>query len=306
MLLLLASACGGMVRPEPPSLVSHRLPPVRTDLDADLRRVTLYNRAGAITVRNSERAELVKHLTVCAESREEALAFGEDCKVLRESDGRGNVTITMDRQVELPLESIGSDLELRLPERRGLELRSRSGLIDTSLYVADDVSIGTQSGLLRLGESRGRLQFQSNSGDIEMLGRFREASGLSESASLDVRRPEPGAKLRFETDSGLTVLRIPSGLPVLVTFRTLRGKLVPELPVQRERLSEPAPGRAGYSSWRIQIQGEGIREGRVPFEAEISSESGALRLVRAAELDASRPVHRAPARVGAHAARPPE
>ncbi|PIE22892.1 MAG: hypothetical protein CSA62_09950 [Planctomycetota bacterium] len=296
LFLVITTGCQGLNSPAPPSLSSHRLPPVRSKLDATLERISLYNRAGTITVHSSTEPELINHLTVCAETRKQALAWGETCQLVTSSDGHGKLSLRFDRNMDLPLERLGADLELRLPVHRALELRSRTGLIDTSSYIANELVVGTQSGTLRLGESRGQLRFTSNNGNIELLGSFREAEGRSESASLDVRHPEPGARLRFETISGLTVLRIPRKTPVLLTFRTLRGKLVPELPVQRERLSEPAPGHKGYSSWRIQIQGEGIAEGRVPFKAEISSESGALRLVRAAEIMTPDPAPQASSR----------
>ena len=304
---LICWGCASTSRPIGPSLQSYRLPERITPLPAAPGGLGLFTSSGNIHVAAGEPSQIAKQLTICAGSEEQAREWASQCHVVPTRDDNGRVLIDLTRHVGVPFESVGADLRLTLPEQLALDLRSSSGLIDTASYSARKLELATRSGALRVGLVADALRFRTDSGQVHLLARFALAEGRTETGSVEVRAPARGARLDFETRSGLCTLRIPKGMPVRVVFRTLTGKFAPELPVQRERLEEAGEGSSGYNAWRILVNADMIRSGSALFEAEITSEDGALRLVpdAAGPAESARSTDRGAARDAGHAAHPP-
>jgi hypothetical protein len=306
MSLGLLAACEGPGRPESPELQSFRMPSQRTPLPSVSRSIELYTATGNVHVHRSSSNALHTQLTICASDLEQAEAWARLCAITPRIDKEERIQIELDRPAEVPFAHIGADLALQLRSGQDLRLRSHSGLLDTSDYRARSLDLTTQTGSIRVGATERELRFRTRSGEIELLGAFGTARGQSETGPVDVREAKPGAELDFHTKSGLCILRLPEGLPALIEFETLSGRIAPEIPILRERRGEASRGRQGYQRWSIVIEGARIREGARPFRARIKSESGFLRLVRAAALSGDPAPSRASATASARAAPPRE
>ncbi len=219
----LPCGCTGTMTPHRPTQRGFRLPPRRCVIPHVDRGLRLFAPVGHIRVRPSNDAYLEKRLTISAESSEEANSIGKGCQI-RVTKGADGLTVLKHAvPVDFPIARVGVDSTLALPARLILDLRTRSGLIDTTQYAATVATLATESGTLLVGPVLGQLEFDAGRGRVELRGAFQEAHGVATDGSVLCRLDKSARRLRLVSRGGDLTLVAPQGVAALIRYRTVSG-----------------------------------------------------------------------------------
>lgn len=252
--MLSLGSCASNKRPQRPDSQAFVVEGPRVPLVDIARGVEVFSRAGNIRVRSSSDAWVEPTYSVCADSQEAAVAIAATATIGTARRDDGVTHIEMIRPTACPLEKLAADSMLALPVGIDVDLRTVNGVIDTSSHAPNNAKLHTTDGNLIVGPVQNDLQFETQSGRVELLGKARVATGSTDNGDILVNTIAPGARYELTTKSGSCRLHIDPVLSAQVIYRTKRGSLRVEIEdTQLERRAVPR-----FDDWverRIMIHG---------------------------------------------------